>query len=137
MTRSRKNLLAITAVALALSLLACGGGSDEDDVRSASEDFVAGFKDEDWARVCSLMTEGSKAQLERAGQVLQAEGGCQDVWEKASKFLDAKAKQQLDDFEIESVEVDGDTATVTTAEAQGRPTRLRKEDGEWRVDFAQ
>ena len=91
MTRSHTNLLATTAAALALSLFACGGGSDEDDVRSASENFVAAFKDEDWAEVCSLMTEDSKAQLERAGQVLQAEGGCQDVWEKASKFLDAKA----------------------------------------------
>ena len=33
------------------------------------------------------------------------------------------------------VKVEGDTATVTTAEAKGQPTQLRKEDGEWRVDF--
>jgi hypothetical protein len=33
------------------------------------------------------------------------------------------------------VKVDGDTATVTTAAAQGQPTQLRKEDGEWCVDF--
>jgi ketosteroid isomerase-like protein len=136
MIRSRQRLLLTLAVVLVLPLSACGG-SDEDDVRSASEDFVAAFKDENWEEVCSLMTNKSKAQLERAGQVLDANGGCEGVWEKASKFIGDKAKRQLDDFEIESVKVDGDTATVTVtnAEAKGQPTQLRKEDGEWRVDF--
>jgi ketosteroid isomerase-like protein len=136
MIRSRQRLLLTLAVVLVLPLSACGG-SDEDDVRSASEDFVAAFKDENWEEVCSLMTDKSKAQLERAGQVLDANGGCEGVWEKASKFIGDKAKRQLDDFEIESVKVDGDTATVTVtnAEAKGQPTQLRKEDGEWRVDF--
>jgi ketosteroid isomerase-like protein len=136
MIRSRQRLLLTLAVVLVLPLSACGG-SDEDDVRSASEDFVAAFKDENWEEVCSLMTNKSKAQLERAGQVLDANGGCEGVWEKASKFIGDKAKRQLDDFGIESVKVDGDTATVTVtnAEAKGQPTQLRKEDGEWRVDF--
>jgi ketosteroid isomerase-like protein len=134
MTGSVQRLLLTLAVVLVLPLSACGG-SDEDDVRSASEDFVAAFKDENWEEVCSLMTDKSKAQLERAGQVLDANGGCEGVWEKASKFIGDKAKRQLDDFEIESVKIDGDTATVTTAEAKGQPTQLRKEDGEWRVDF--
>ena len=134
MIRSAQRLLLTLAVVLVLPLSACGG-SDEDDVRSASEDFVAAFKDENWEEVCSHMTDKSKAQLERAGQVLDANGGCEGVWEKASKFIGDKAKRQLDDFEIESVKIDGDTATVTTAEAKGQPTQLRKEDGEWRVDF--
>ena len=136
MIDSAPRLLLTLAVVLVLPLSACGG-SDEDDVRSASEDFVAAFKDENWEEVCSLMTDKSKAQLERAGQVLDANGGCEGVWEKASKFVGDKAKRQLDDFEIESVKVDGDTATVTVtnAEAKGQPTQLRKEDGEWRVDF--
>lgn len=47
------------------------------------------------------------------------------------------SKAQLEDFEIESVRVDGDTASVTTAKAKGGSTRLVKEDGEWRVDFEQ
>jgi ketosteroid isomerase-like protein len=136
MIRSRQRLLPTLAVVLVLPLSACGG-SDKNNVRSASEDFVAAFKDENWEEVCSLMTNKSKAQLERAGQVLDANGGCEGVWEKASKFIGDKAKRQLDDFEIESVKVDGDTATVTVtnAEAKGQPTQLRKEDGEWRVDF--
>lgn len=46
MTRLRNHLLATTAVVLVSALVACGGGSDEDDVRSASEDFVSAFKDE-------------------------------------------------------------------------------------------
>jgi ketosteroid isomerase-like protein len=136
MIRSRQRLLLTLAVVLVLPLSACGG-SDEDDVRSASEDFVAAFKDENWEEVCSLMTDKSKAQIERAGRVLDANGSCESIWEKASKFIGDKAKRQLDDFEIESVKVDGDTATVTVtnAEAKGQPTQLRKEDGEWRVDF--
>lgn len=31
------------------------------------------------------MTEDSKAQLEEAGDLLDAKGGCADVWEKASE----------------------------------------------------
>lgn len=52
-------------------------------------------------------------------------------------FLPPDAKRQLEDFELESVKVDGDTASVTTANAKGGSTRLVKEDGEWRVDFEQ
>ena len=134
MTRSALRLLLTMAVVLVLPLVACGV-SDEDDVRSASEDFVAAFKDENWAEVCSLLTERSKVQVERAGKVLQAEGGCEEVWEKTFKLIDDKAKQRLEDFEIESVKVEGDRATVTSAQAKGDPARLRKEDGEWRLDF--
>ncbi len=137
MTRLRNHLLATTAVVLVGALVACGGGSDEDDVRSASEDFVSAFKDEKWEDVCSLMTEDSRAQLEDAGGLIDAKGGCADVWEKASEFLPPDAKRQLEDFEIESVKVDGDTASVTTANAKGGATRLVKEDGKWRVDFEQ
>ena len=128
MIRSAQRLLLTFAVVLVLPLSACGG-SDEDDVRSASEDCVAAFKDEKWEEVCSLITQKSKAQLERAGQALDANGGCEAVWEKASKFIGDKAKRQLVDSEIESVKVDGDTPTVTTGQAQGQPTQLRKEDG--------
>lgn len=55
------------------------------------------------------------------------------------RVLPPDAKRQLEDFEIEieSVRVDGDTASVTTANAKGGSTRLVKEDGEWRVDFEQ
>ena len=137
MTRLRTHLLATTAVVLVLALVACGGGSDEDDVRSASEDFVSAFKDENWEDVCSLMSEDSKAQLEEARDLLDAKGGCADVWEKAAEFLPPDARKQLEDFEIESVKVDGDTASVTTANTKGGPTRLVKEDREWRVDFEQ
>jgi len=137
MTRLRTHLLTITVVVLVLSLVGCGGGSDEDDVRSASEDFVSAFKDKNWEDVCSLMTANSRSQLEEAGDLLDAKGGCANVWEKASKLLPPDAEKQLEDFEIDSVKVDGDTATVTTANSKGGPTRLIKEDGEWRVDFDQ
>jgi ketosteroid isomerase-like protein len=136
MTHFRKHLLATTAVALVLSLAACGGGSDEDDVRSASEDFVSAFKDENWEEVCSLMTEKSRAQLEQAGEALDAKGGCADVWEKAKEFLPPETEKQLDNFEVDTVKVTGDKATVTTTDAKGSPTQLLKEDGEWRINFA-
>lgn len=136
MNRFRKHLPATMAVVLVLSLGACGGGSSEDDVRSASEDFVAAFKDENWEEVCSLMTEKSRAQLEKAGEALEAKGGCPDVWEKAKKFLPPETEKQLDNFEIDTVKVSGDTATVTTTDAKGSPTQLIKEDGEWRINFA-
>ena len=136
MNRFRKHLPATLAVVLVLSLGACGGGSDEDDVRSASEDFVSAFKDENWEEVCSLMTAKSRAQLEQAGEALQAKGGCPDVWEKAKEFLPPETEKQLDNFEIDTVKVNGDTATVTTSDAKGSPTQLIKEDGEWRINFA-
>ena len=78
---------------MVMSLVACGGGSDEDDVRSASEGFVSAFKDENWEDVCSLMIEDSRAQLEDAGDLIDAKGGCADVWEKASEFRDHRERQ--------------------------------------------
>lgn len=84
------------------------------------------------------MTEDSKAQLEEAGDLLDAKGGCADVWEKASESSPPTQNASSRIFEIESVRVDGDTASVTTADAKGGgSTRLVKEDGEWRVDFEQ
>ncbi len=136
MNRFRKHLPATMAVVLVLSLGACGGGSDEDDVRSASEDFVSAFKDQNWEEVCSLMTAKSRAQFEKAGEALDAKGGCPDVWEKAEEFLPPETEKQLDDFEIDTVKVNGDKATVTTTDAKGEPTQLLKEDGEWRINFA-
>lgn len=136
MKGSRRLSLLTTAVVLALSLVACGGGSAEDDVRSASENFVTAFKDENWEEVCSMMTKASKAQLEQAGETLDAKGGCPGVWEQASKLIDAEAKKQLEEFEIDTVKVNGNIATVTSVAAGTDPARLRKEDGEWRVDVA-
>lgn len=136
MTHFRKHLLATMAVVLVLSLGACGGGSDEEDVRAASEDFVSAFKGENWDEVCSLMTEKSKAQLEQASEALDAKGGCPGVWEKAAKFLPPETEQQLDNFEVDTVKVNGDKATVSTTDASGEPAQLIKEDGEWRVNFA-
>lgn len=136
MNRSRRLSLLTTAAVLSLSLVACGSGSPEDDVRAASESFVTAFKDENWDEVCSMMTRASKAQLERAGEALEAKGGCPDVWAKASKLIDARAKKQLEEFEIDTVKVNGNTATVTSVAAGTDPARLRKEGGEWRVDVA-
>jgi ketosteroid isomerase-like protein len=137
MNRSHRLSLLTAAAVLALSLVACGsGGSAEDDVRAASENFVSAFKDENWDEVCSMMTKASRAQLERAGEALEAKDGCPGVWEKASKLIDAKAKEQLEEFEIDTVKVNGNTATVTSVAAGTDPARLRKEGGEWRVDVA-
>lgn len=137
MTPSRKSVLLSAMVALLLSLVGCGGSSDEDDVRSAAENFASAFKDENWSEVCTLMTKQSKAQLEQAGELLQADGGCEDVWKKAANRIPEEAKRQLDDFEIDTVEVTGDTATVSSTTAKDDPAQLRKEDGEWKVNFAQ
>lgn len=137
MTRPGRHLLTTLTVALALSLIACGGGSAEDDVRSASDDFVTAFKDENWSEVCTLMTKQSKAQLEQAGELLDANGGCEDVWKKAANRIPEEAKQQLENFEIDTIEVNGNTATVSSTSAKDDPAQLRKEDGEWKVNFAQ
>lgn len=137
MTRPGRHLLTTLTVALALSLIACGGGSAEDDVRSASDDFVTAFKDENWSEVCTLMTKQSKAQLEQAGELLDANGGCEDVWKKAAKRIPDEAKQQLENFEIDTIEVNGNTATVSSNSAKDDPAQLRKEGGEWKVNFAQ
>lgn len=137
MTRLAESLLVPVTVALVLSLVACGGGSDEDDVRAASEDFVAAFKDENWSEVCTLMTKQSKAQLEQAGELVQADGGCEDVLKKVATRIPPATKQELEDFEIDTVKVNGNTATVTSTSAKGAPAQLRKEDGEWKVNFGQ
>lgn len=131
-------------VVLALSLVACGGSSDEDGVRSASENFVSALKHERWSEVCALMTKKSKDQIEQAGEPTDEKDGCVALWEEAVRRLPSAFKRSLGTFEVDTVKVNGNTATVTSSGArlalrggQRRPTKLLKEDGEWKVDFAQ
>lgn len=90
------------------------------------------------------MTKKSKDQIGQAGELIDAKDGCAAQWEKAVRRLPSAFKRSLGTFEVDTVKVNGSTATVTSSGArlalhagQRRPTKLLKEDGEWKVDFAQ
>jgi hypothetical protein len=135
----RRSVGLVTAVVLALA--GCGGGeSDEEQVRSATEDFVSAFQDEDWDQVCDLMTSEAKTAILQAGVFLGgADGGCEGSMEAFNGLLDAGDREELENFEIETVEIDGDRASVTDTSTGGDngPTELRKKGGEWLVHFTE
>jgi hypothetical protein len=102
-------------LALALAVLAgCGGKSDEDAIRDVVEQ---GSKDP--SAICQNLTRQ----------------GLKDVGGRAQCQQLAKSQDNTDpNVQIDSVEVDGDKATVKVTGKDGAQTiRFAKEDGDWKV----
>jgi hypothetical protein len=123
--------LACLAV-LALALAACGGGDDAEDARQVVRDFVQATNDRDGDELCGELL--SREYLE------QYTGATGDNAEEAcERQLDVIRGLRLRLVKIDSVEVDGDEATVRATIATGgqrTPRRfgLAKEDGDWKLD---
>jgi hypothetical protein len=107
----------ILAIACSATLAACGGGDeDEDQVRALVGDFYA-----HGSGVCDNLTDRF---------VKESFAGDRKACERQ-----ARAAKTKTDYEIKSVEVDGDEAKVEL-EAGGEAGTLQavKEDGDWLVD---
>jgi protein-disulfide isomerase len=119
-------LLPTLLTAIALGVSACGGDSDEDQIRSAVTEFTEAVQDKDSAEFCdSVVTEripeGKK---------------CEDV--VGGKEFEAIGK--LEDIKVSEIKVKGDTATAkVAATVDGKEMKddgsFKKVDGDWKLDL--
>lgn len=139
----------VPAVLAALCLVAgCGGDDDgggdsggggstgsgqEAEVRQALLDYADALAADDPDAACGHLSE--KAQDEAAEEIPGAsscESGHRIVLETVGERRGEMAKQ-LEDAGLE-VEIDGDTAEMSSPKAPGKKIKMRREGGEWKID---
>jgi hypothetical protein len=126
--------LALTAAVVAVALLAgCGGGeNDRQQIEATVRGYYGAFSAGDGERACAeLATHARNTFTEAAGA-----SDCPEAIDKARD--DEQVKRYLPDLgkvEIESVQVEDDTATVTVR-GIGATTMipLVKEEDDWRIE---
>ena len=115
---SVRRALVPALLALPLALAACGGESDEEQIKSIISDAT-----DDPASICD---NASKALLEQLG----GEEQCKEA-SKAEEGADADGDVEV---EVKSVKVDGDEATADITDKEGSQTiSFVKEDGDWKL----
>jgi len=126
----RLQLFVVTAAA-ALLLGACGG-SDEEDVQSAVKGFASAVKDKDYGKACDTITADARKALEGAAP---GDSGCEGVLKQVNEAGGLEGlPSNPDDIEFDKTVVKGDTATVKLKGDETGDTRMKKEDGEWKLD---
>jgi hypothetical protein len=127
------NTLRSGIVMIALLAAGCGGGSAQDDVRSAWEEASHAAAGGDASHFCSLVTAEGKRTI-----VTRAKLSCEDGVRLLSSQLSSSDKAAIRGAKITQVEVHGDDATVTYAVSPALTkvgftgvTRLQKVDGRW------
>jgi hypothetical protein len=108
--------LATAIAALALSACGDGGGGDKGDI----EDIIKLVASSD-EKACDEFTDGL---------VTREFGGSKDTCKK-----EAKASNQKVDYDVKSVDVNGDKATATlTAQKRSQQLQFVKDGGDWKLD---
>lgn len=128
-----------SAVTLALAALAigCGGGDDdseEDQVRSALEDFASANLDGDWAAACDALTTEVKEGLDAVGRNRGVEGGCEETLKTGvGELPQEQLKKEFEDIEVTAIKVNERQLTAT-AKVNGQTTSLSKGGDQWLID---
>jgi hypothetical protein len=128
----------VPALALVLSVSACGddgaAGSPADAVRS----YNAAVADGDGERACGHLEETAREELQSSSQGA-IRGSCAKVVEALAAFYDEATKERLRDAKVQA-DPQGDRATATfrAPAALGGPDReqsyeLRRVDGDWKI----
>jgi hypothetical protein len=128
----------VPAVALVLSVSACGddgtSGSPADAVRS----YNAAVADGDGERACERLDGTAQDELRESAQG-SIRGSCEKVVEALAAFYDEATKERLRDAKVKA-EPQGDraTATFSAPAALGGPAReqayeLRRVDDSWKI----
>ena len=128
----------VYALALSATVVAIGCGGDDDDVNNNADNYEGteaevaqviddlgnAGRDGDGTKICEdIFTADLVKSIERgAGQSCESE-------------VDDNLEQDEYELEIDSLEVDGDSATVGTTDQKDRSAllRLQRIDGAWRV----
>lgn len=122
---------ALALIGTALVLAACGGSAEE-DVQSAVKGFASAVKDKDYGKACDTITADARKALEGAAP---GDSGCEGVLKQVNEAGGLEGlPSNPDDIEFDKTEVKGDTATVKLKGDETGDTRMKKEDGEWKLD---
>jgi hypothetical protein len=139
---SPRPLLLIGLVGIA-ALSGCGssGSAEEGEVKQAVRAFARAFERVDGKQACSLMTGEARRQL---GDRLARDAGfrdtetylfgypCEDVISLAvEQGLDPNTLRRVTSTEVDSVEVDGDSAVANVGNAG--ESRLKRIRNRWRI----
>ena len=108
------------------------GGPDEAQIRKTLDEYTTAFVGGDGEATCALLTDAARAQLEQAAAGKGAGEDCVSIITAAAKTIPAEQKQQLENINITTVKVDGDTATVEIEGGTGAG-KLEKVDGRWLI----
>jgi len=122
------------SIVVVLVLAACGGSSDEDQVRGTVDDLYGAFADKDPGQICDQLARDQREAVAKGGGA-HGPATCEEVMGVALNCVGrGKGLEDADSATVTKVELDGDEATATV-ELQGRSSRLglRKEGGEWKV----
>jgi hypothetical protein len=126
----------VAALSTAALMAACGGDDDDvnnnadnydgtdAEVASLVDDFANAGRDGDGTKICEdYITADLAANVEK-----QAGQSC------PSEFQDELEEGEYE-LEIDSLEVDGDTATVGVTDHDDRSTvmQIQRADGDWRI----
>ena len=107
-------LFPVLLSAFALGLVACGGNSDEDDVKSIANQVAN--SDE---KVCDKVT----------GEFLKAVGGSKEKCRQSAKQDTGSNKPKVGD-----VKIDGDKGTAVLSDGKTKATlQFTKDGGDWKL----
>jgi len=123
--RNRALLLALLS-AIALAVSACGGDSDEDQIRSVVTEFAEAVQEKDGAKLCDSVVTG------RIPGGRQCEGEVADAF-----FEEVEQAGEVEGVRVNEIEVEGDTATArvlvtVNGEEMDDEGTFKKVDGDWK-----
>jgi len=121
--RSRPLALALGAVIVSVALGACGGGSepasDDAAAEQAVEEAALGYGTAEGPDSCEFFSQSALEQLGGAS-------GCEEAFSSAPSVA----------FELQTVEVDGDTGTARVRNPESMQVidlEMINEEGDWKV----
>ena len=118
---------------MAVAIASCGA-SEEDRVRDAALEYSQAFLDGRMQVVCDSMTETSRQAVIELAPVLGGGKSCRALMDNLRGRMSDVDLAPVNEVQIVAVTIRGDTATVRD-NVFGPTIELRKQAGEWRVEF--
>jgi hypothetical protein len=101
------------------------------------EDFAAAIADEDFDTACAHLTSEARAELLKARALIGREGsGCGEALKAVLSLTDESFRDEVENYEVYSVTVRGDRATVKDSDIgdDKSDSRLRRKRGRWLIE---
>jgi hypothetical protein len=115
--------------ALAFGAVGCGGGGENDKVKSTVKNFFVALADRDGAKACALL---SKALVQSA----QVGGGdcAKSVKAVAAQAVPDNKRSEARNIGVSNIKIRGNAATASAKGTKGqRAVTLVKEGGKWKL----